>query len=148
MPAVEKRGARAVPLFTALAIAAGTIPSIIAFTASSVSVTVIMLWIFIPLSYCTFGPIFALVQNPVPAEMRSQAVALLLFFANIANLVIAPQLVGVLSDALLPRFETESLRLALLPLTLCGFWAAAQFCIVARRTVPSALALNGNRRSP
>jgi predicted MFS family arabinose efflux permease len=134
MPFVEKRGPRAVPLFTGVVIAAGTIPSIIAFATSSASVAVTMLWIFIPLSYCTFGPVFALVQNLVPPEMRSQAVALLLFFSNIANLVIAPQLVGLVSDALAPRFCAESLRLALLPLTLCGFWAAAQFWIVARRT--------------
>jgi len=66
------------------------IPSIIAFAAASISVAAAMLWIFIPLSYCAFGPIFALVQNLVPAEMRSQAAALLLFFANIANLV-APE---------------------------------------------------------
>ena len=134
MPFVEKRGPRAVPLFTAAVIAAGTIPSIIAFSTSSTSVAVTMLWIFIPLSYCTFGPIFALVQNLVPAEMRSQAVALLLFLSNIANLVIAPQLVGIVSDALAPRFGAESLRLALLPLTLCGFWAAVHFWIVARRS--------------
>jgi hypothetical protein len=74
------------------------------------------------------------VQNLVPAEMRSQAVALLLFLSNIANLVIAPQLVGIVSDALAPRFGAESLRLALLPLTLCGFWAAVHFWIVARRS--------------
>jgi hypothetical protein len=66
--------------------------------------------------------------------MRSQAVALLLFFSNIANLVIAPQLVGLVSDALASRFGAESLRLALLPLAMCGFWAAAQFWIVARRS--------------
>jgi hypothetical protein len=139
MPWVEKRGARAVPLFTVAVIAAGTIPSIIAFAASSTSLAVIMLWVFIPLSYCSFGPVFALVQNLVPAEMRSQAVALLLFFANIANLVIAPQLVGVVSDALAPHFGAESLRFALLPLTLCGFWAAAHFWIVARRTGAAAI---------
>lgn len=139
MPWVEKRGARAVPLFTVAVIAAGTLPSIIAFAASSTSLAVIMLWVFIPLSYCAFGPVFALVQNLVPAEMRSQAVALLLFFANIANLVIAPQLVGVVSDALAPHFGAESLRFALLPLTLCGFWAAAHFWIVARRTGAAAI---------
>ena len=134
MPFVEKRGPSAVPLFAAAVIAAGTIPSIIAFSTSSTSVAVTMLWIFIPLSYCTFGPVFALVQNLVPAEMRSQAVALLLFLSNIANLVIAPQLVGIVSDALAPRFGTESLRLAMLPLTLCGFWAAVHFWVVARRS--------------
>jgi predicted MFS family arabinose efflux permease len=134
MPFLERQGPRAVPLFTAMVIAAGTIPSIMAFSTSSTSVAVTMLWIFIPLSYCTFGPVFALVQNLVPAEMRAQAVALLLFFSNIANLVVAPQLVGIVSDALAPRFGAESLRLALLPLTLCGFWAAVHFWIVARRT--------------
>ena len=134
MPLIEKRGPRAVPLFTALVIAAGILPSMIAFYTSSTNMAVAMLWIFIPLSYCTFGPIFALVQNLVPAEMRSQSVALLLFLANIANLVIAPQLVGILSDALEPRFGAESLRLALLPLTLCGIWAAVHFLIVARRS--------------
>jgi len=138
MPFVEKRGAHAVPLFTAVVIVAGTIPSIIAFSTTSASMAVAMLWIFIPLSYCTFGPVFALVQNLVPAEMRSQAVALLLFLSNIANLVLAPQLVGIVSDALAPRFGSESLRLALLPLTLCGFWAAAHFWLVARRTAASA----------
>jgi|SRR5208282_6022239 len=102
MPFVEKQSARAVPLFTAGVIVAGTIPSIIAFSTASPTVAVTMLWIFIPLSYCSFGPIFALVQNLVPAEMRSQAVALLLFFSNIANLIIAPQLVGITSDALSP----------------------------------------------
>jgi predicted MFS family arabinose efflux permease len=134
MPFVEKRGPRAVPLFTAIVIGIGTVPSIIAFSTSSTSMAVIMLWVFIPLSYCTFGPIFALVQNAVPAEMRSQAVALLLFFANIANLVIAPQVVGIVSDALAPRYGAESLRLALLPLTLCGFWAAVHFWIAAHRS--------------
>jgi MFS family permease len=134
MPFVEKRGPRAVPLFTAAAIGVGTIPSIIAFTTTSASVATFMLWLFIPLSYCAFGPTFALVQNLVPADMRAQAVALLLFLANIANLVIAPQLVGLISDSLAPTFGAESLRLALLPLTLCGFWAAAHFWIVARRT--------------
>jgi MFS family permease len=138
MPWVEKRGPRAVPLFTVVVIGAGTIPSIIAFATSSTPLAVIMLWVFIPLSYCAFGPVFALVQNLVPADMRSQAVALLLFFANIANLVIAPQLVGIVSDALAPHFGSESLRLALLPLTLCGFWAAAHFWMVRRRTAASA----------
>jgi predicted MFS family arabinose efflux permease len=136
MPIIEKRGSKAVPLFTGAVIAAGTVPSIIAFTTSSTALAVSMLWIFIPLSYCSFGPTFALVQNLVPAEMRSQAAALLLFLANIANLVVAPQVVGILSDVLAPRFGAESLRIALIPLTLTGFWAAAHFWIVARRTQP------------
>jgi hypothetical protein len=134
MPFVEKRGPRAVPLFIGAAICVGTIPSIIAFTTASASLATVMLWLFIPLSYCAFGPTLGLVQNLVPADMRAQAVALLLFFSNIANLVLAPQLVGLVSDSLAPRFGAESLRLALLPLTLCGFWAAAHFGIVARRS--------------
>ncbi len=137
MPMIEKQGPKAVPLFTATVIAAGTVPSIVAFTTSSTALAISMLWIFIPLSYCTFGPTFALVQNLVPAEMRSQAAALLLFLANVANLVIAPQAVGILSDILAPRFGAESLRIALLPLTLSGLWAATHFYKAARHT-PSA----------
>ncbi|MFO1467083.1 MAG: hypothetical protein U1F35_11720 [Steroidobacteraceae bacterium] len=60
--------------------------------------------------------------------MRAQAAwAILLFVSNIANLVIAPQAVGWASDRLAPTHGSESLRMAMLPLTLVGFWAAVHF---------------------
>jgi MFS family permease len=124
MRRLQTRDARTVPWFITLVILTATIPSIIAFVARSTGVALAMLWVFIPLSYATFGPTFALLQNLVPAHMRSQAIALLLFFSNIANLVIAPQMIGIASDALATHYGTNSLRMALIPLAFAGVWAA------------------------
>ena len=126
------RGERIVPRFVALVFIAGTLPSIVAFTTRSTPLAIGMLWLFIPLSYVVFGPTFALVQNLVPANMRSQSVALLLLFTNIANLVLVPQLIGLASDALAPHYGKESLRIALIPLTFAGFWAAWHYWLCAR----------------
>lgn len=129
---LSRRDARWVPWFIAAVIIVGTVPSIIAFTAHSKTVALAMLWLFIPLSYATFGPTFALVQNLVPAGMRAQAVALLLFFSNVANLVIAPQAIGIASDHLAAHYGADSLRVALIPLALTGFWAAGHYWWSAR----------------
>jgi predicted MFS family arabinose efflux permease len=122
-----RRDARAVPWFLALCCALGAIPSISALAASTRSTTLSMLWLFVPLSYAPIGPCFALVQNLVPAPMRSKIVGLFLLMTTVGYLVIAPQLVGVASDLFAPRHGADSLRMALLPLSLVGFWAAAHF---------------------
>jgi len=124
--------ARVVPWFVAAVITLATVPSIIAYTAASSSLAIKMLWIFVPLSYAPFGPTFALLQNLVPASMRAQTVALMLFFSNIANLVIAPQAVGLASDYLAPVYGAESLRHALIPLAFVGFWAALHYWLSAK----------------
>jgi len=124
MGPLGKRDPRLVPWFVAASIVIGTIPSIIAYSTASSRTALVMLWLFIPLSYATFGPTFALLQNLVPASLRAQSVAVMLFCANIANLVIAPQAVGFASDLLRPLYGAESLRHALIPLAFVGFWAA------------------------
>ena len=124
MGPLGKRDPRLVPWFVAASIVIGTVPSIVAYSASSSHTALLMLWIFIPLSYAPFGPTFALLQNLVPASMRAQAVAVMLFCANIANLVIAPQVVGFASDLLRPLYGAESLRHVLVPMAFVGFWAA------------------------
>jgi MFS transporter len=126
------RDARIVPWFVALTIAMGTLPSIVAFSTRSTALAIAMLWVFIPLTYATFGPTFAMLQNLVPPGMRAQSVALLLFFSNIANLVIAPQLIGIASDHFSVRYGAESLRIALVPLACTGFWAAWHYWMCAR----------------
>jgi hypothetical protein len=62
----------------------------------------------------------------MPANMRATSCAILLFLANVANLVIAPQVIGWLSDWFAGSFGAghESLRWALLLLAPTGFWAA------------------------
>jgi predicted MFS family arabinose efflux permease len=124
MGPLGKRDPRLVPWFVSACIVIGTIPSILAYSAASSRTALSMLWLFIPLSYAPFGPTFALLQNLVPASMRAQAVAVMLFCANIANLVIAPQAVGFASDWLHPLYGPESLRHVLIPMAFTGFWAA------------------------
>jgi MFS family permease len=124
MGPLGKRDPRLVPWFVAASIVIGTVPSILVYSVSSAHTALLMLWIFIPLSYAPFGPTFALLQNLVPASMRAQAVAVMLFCANIANLVIAPQVVGFASDLLRPLYGAESLRHVLVPMAFVGFWAA------------------------
>ena len=70
----------------------------------------------------------------VPAAMRSQMIAILLFTANVANLIAAPQLVGPVSDWLAPTSggNGPALRIALLCLAPTGFWAACHYWVAAR----------------
>jgi hypothetical protein len=147
MTRLAPRDPRALPRFTAIVIAVATLPAIVAYVSRSSNVTLGMLWLFIPLSYAAFGPTYALIQNLVPASMRAQSSALLMLFANLANLVVAPQLVGFASDALAPRYGPESLRIALIPLALTGFWAAAHYWLAARG-LDSALIRAGNEYRP
>jgi MFS family permease len=145
MQGLSRRDPRCVPWFIAAVIAVGTVPSIIAVVTSSATVAVAMLWVFVPLSYATFGPTFALVQNLVPAGMRAQAVALLLFLANVANLVIAPQAIGFASDLLARRYGADSLRIALIPLGFTGFWSAAHYWWASRHLAPGLAAAGVGR---
>jgi MFS family permease len=126
------REARAVPWFVAIVIVVGTVPSIVAFSTRSTPLAIVMLWLFIPLTYASFGPTFALIQNLVPPSMRAQAVALLLFLSNIANLIIAPQVIGLASDHLAAHYGRDSLRIALIPLAFTGLWAAWHYWLSAR----------------
>jgi sugar phosphate permease len=103
-----------------------TIPSIILFWVLSERAATALLWIFVPAVYFYIGPILGLLQNVMPANMRATSCAILLFIANVANLVLAPQIIGWLSDWFAGSFGagSESLRWALLLLAPTGFWAA------------------------
>src|SRR5882757_92428 len=106
--------------------ALATIPSIILYWAASTKVATALLWVFVPAVYFYIGPILGLLQNVVPANMRATACAILLFIANVANLVLAPQIIGWLNNWFAASFGAgrESLRWALLLLAPTGFWAA------------------------
>jgi predicted MFS family arabinose efflux permease len=103
-----------------------TIPSLVLYWTLSRDLSLAMLWIFVPAIYFYIGPILGVLQNLVPPGGRAQACAILLLMANVANLVIAPQLIGILSDYLAATADTgrESLRFALLAMAPTGFWAA------------------------
>lgn len=116
---------RYVARLLAVVVLISTVPSVLAYATHSLRSATVQLWLFIPGVYFFIGPIFGLLQNVVPAQMRATTCAMLVFLANIANLVLAPQLVGWLSDGFrLLGAGDESLRWALLLLAPTGLWAA------------------------
>lgn len=117
---------RYVARLLALIVALTTVPSFLAYWVSGRSEAILLLWMFVPGVYFYIGPILGLLQNVVPAAMRATACALLLFLANFGNLVVAPLMVGWLSDLFRQSFAAgeESLRWSLLLLAPTGFWAA------------------------
>jgi MFS family permease len=107
----------------------GTFASIAVYSAASTQLCVVMLWLFVPVAYLNIAPLLSLTQSLVLPPMRGLSCALLLFGANIANLAIAPQVIGILSD-LFARHSGDSarsLRDAMLLTTLTGFWATYHF---------------------
>ncbi|MGC4251360.1 MAG: MFS transporter [Sphingobium sp.] len=132
--AARYKGAAFQARFVAWATILPTIPSIIAFQSGSATVSLCALWIFVPMTYLYIGPTLAITQNLVPATMRSQACAFILFVANVANLAIAPLLLGEMSDMLAPYLADpgQSLRWVLVASAFTGFWGAWHYWAAAR----------------
>jgi len=115
-----------------------TLPSIAAYATHSLSVATWMFWMFIPAIYFFIGPCMALVLNTAPSSMRSVFTACSVLVGNVFNLIVAPQLVGSLSDAFGAAHggaDAASLRLALLVLAPTGLWATAHFLLAARTVI-------------
>jgi MFS family permease len=96
-----------------------------------------LFWVFIPAIYFYIGPSFGLLTNLCEPRMRAQFCAATLFFANVGNLIVAPQMVGFLSDAFAPGGVSDgaSLRLAMLCLVPTGLWATWHLFASARQIV-------------
>ncbi len=111
-----------------------TVPSILAYYTHSLPLATAMWWLFIPAIYFYIGPAFALGQNLAPPKMRAMFSAVALLIANVFNLIVAPQGVGLLSDwfAGPAGADAASLRIALLILAPTGFWAAFHYFMAAR----------------
>ncbi len=114
-----------------------TIPSIIAYWTHSLATARLMFWLFIPAIYFFIGPCMALVQNLAACHMRSVFAAWSGLVGNVFNLIVAPQLVGFLSDAYAGGHATDaaSLRFGLLILAPTGFWAAYHLYLASRTVV-------------
>lgn len=125
-----------------------TIPAIAAHLVAGRTSAILLLWLFIPFTNVYVGPTLALLQNLVRPRMRGITVAILLFTANVANLVFAPQLIGIASDILAHhlRDPNQSLRVALAFSAVTGFWAAYHFW-AAERSLREDLAHAGSLAS-
>ncbi len=75
-----------------------TVPSIIAYWTESLWLARLMFWIYIPAIYFFIGPCMALVLNLAPSIMRSTFTAWSVLVGNVFNLIVAPQVVWLLSD--------------------------------------------------
>ncbi len=117
-----------------LVIGCATIPSIIAYWTHSLWLAKVMFWAYIPAIYFFIGPCMALVLNLAPSHMRSTFTAWSVLVGNVFNLIVAPQVVGLLSDWLggVQGANAASLRWALLLLAPTGFWATWHFFLAAR----------------
>ena len=120
---------RKIARLLAVVTAAATIPSFLAYWTHDLGFAKLMWWLFIPAIYFYIGPAFALCQNLAAPKMRAMAVAISLLIANVLNLIVAPGIVGSLSD----YFDAsgggnaDSLRLAQLILAPTGLWAAFHY---------------------
>ncbi|MBV8806469.1 MAG: MFS transporter [Sinobacteraceae bacterium] len=131
------RDARRVCWVLAIGVGLATIPSFIAYWADSLIVARAMFWLFIPAIYFYIGPCMALVQNTAACHMRTVFSAWSGLCGNVFNLIVAPQLVGILSDAYAGGHATDaaSLRFALLLLAPSGFWAAYHLYAASRTII-------------
>jgi predicted MFS family arabinose efflux permease len=117
---------RKIARLLAVVTAVATIPSFLAYWTHDLGFAKLMWWIFIPAIYFYIGPAFALCQNLAAPKMRAMAVAISLLIANLLNLIVAPWIVGSLSDYFAgpAGADADSLRMAQLILAPTGFWAA------------------------
>lgn len=118
-------------------VAIATATTIVIYSTRSLQLATALFWIFIPAIYVYIGPVFGLLLNLAEPRMRAQFCAINLFGANVGNLIVAPQVVGWLSNWFAPNHIVNgaSLRLALLCLVPTGFWAAYHYFCAARGLV-------------
>lgn len=114
-----------------------TVVSYFIYTSQSIETIRVLLWIFIPSIYFYIGPCFGLLNNLAEPRMRAMFCAFTLFAANVGNLIIAPQLVGLLSDHYIAggMDNAQSLRTAMLWLVPTGLWATFHYFWSARQIV-------------
>jgi MFS family permease len=126
--------ARRIVWLLAAGIGIATFASGVVYWTRDLAVAKAMLWIFIPAIYFYIGPGFGLLNNLAQCRMRAMFCAMVLFLANLGNLVIAPPLIGALSDWFAPNHvsNADSLRLAMLCLVPTGLWATAHLYLAAR----------------
>ncbi len=94
-----------------------------------------VLWLFILPAFvgsCYIAPVLAMTQALVTVRMRAQASAILFLILNLIGMGLGPQLAGILSDLYEPAYGQESLRYALLTISLVSLWAAVHFVIGGR----------------
>jgi MFS family permease len=93
------------------------------------------------------APTFAIMQRLVVDEMRATTLAIIMLLANLIGMGLGPQIVGIVSDLLMPRFGSDSLRYAMLMMSFVALWSAIHFWRVARTVREDLAAVTRNAES-
>ncbi len=105
---------------------------VVFYLTDSLVVALIVYGPMIALSATYQGSTFAMVQTLSPLHMRAQASAIMLFVLNIIGLGAGPWVVGALSDLLHPMVGIDSLRYALVGISMLGAWGAFHYYLAGR----------------
>jgi predicted MFS family arabinose efflux permease len=127
--------ARRIVWLLAVGVAIATVASGVVYWTRDLALARAMLWIYIPAIYFYIGPGFGLLNNLAPCRMRAMFCAMVLFLANLGNLVITPNVIGLLNDWFMRFYhlnDADALRLAMLCIVPTGLWAAAHLYLAAR----------------
>jgi len=97
--------------------------------------TVAFLSLFLPfmIGVMQGPPSFAVAQGLADVRMRAMAAALLLLITNLIGGGIGPQAVGIMSDYLAAAYQQDSLRYALLAVSLLfGLWSSLHYFLAGK----------------
>jgi len=98
------------------------------------------LFVFPSLAFtANLAPSIAMTHGLATVRMRAQASALLFFTLTIVGQSVGPQLTGLISDHLARHYGRDSLRYALLIMSVFWLWSAVHF-LLATRTLKDDLA--------
>lgn len=123
-----------------------TVPfSLLAYSVHDANTTLLLLIVPAFFGYFFVGPTYATVQGLAQVRMRAIAAAVLLFILNMIGLGLGPLSIGIASDWLAPAYGDESLRYALMGVTLVSLPAVA-FYVYAGQTLRQDLDANPDRQ--
>ncbi len=110
-----------------------TIPfSLFAYMAQSANMLLLLIVVPAFFGYFFIGPAFATIQSLAQVRMRALASGVLFLIVNLIAIGLGTLSVGIASDLLQPVFGENSLRYALMGVTLISFWAMTHFYFAAR----------------
>jgi MFS family permease len=109
--------------------------------ASDKYVALISLGALMVLYSVFLGPTYALMQRLVSNEMRATTMAVVMLLTNVIGFGIGPQIVGLLSDALAPVAGQDSLRYAMIVMSIAAPLAGYHFWRVGCTVRQDVLAL-------
>jgi len=95
-----------------------------AFLVPDTRLSIVLLMLTYLLGLIYYAPTFAVAQSLAQESARATAAAVLLFCLTLIGASVGPIAIGMVSDALLPRFGTDSLRYAMCLMAFTTLWSA------------------------